>query len=294
MTHDLISWKRQNQALDNLNRSSRPEDRGPALPGRQRIGTAKITALGAGAGEYTVTVENYFDGTWHESSGGGGFVDLGVRDFRGRDFGQVGQRVLFWTQGDLDGCSRVWIDVTSRPFIAVQDDQANQVDQAFTLRVSGDNGLSSGVSQVDGQTADLTLSLPGGLYGGDLLRWNNTAGQWQVLQVASTLENQIPWLAEADDLRWVQPFFSTLGVSGESVSGVAHLYLHQNDLQNSTAGPIRLSQESSGTFPGRSVQVVVSHDAPHVNSQSVTVSDAAGTGTVTLEFDRHGHFQGVS
>ncbi len=293
MTHDLISWKRRNQASENLNRASRPDDRGPALPGDQRIGTARITAAGAAAGEYTVILEHYFDGSWHDSTGGGGFTDLDVRDFRDRDFGQVGQRVLFWTQGDLDGRSRVWIDVTSRPFIAVEDDQSNQVDPASTLRVSGDNGLSTDVIEATAGIAQLTLSLPEGLYGGDLLSWDHASGQWQVLEVNSTLENRIPWLAEADDLRWAEPFFSSLGVCSDEISGVAHMHLHQNDLQDSIAGPIRLSQENSGTFPARSVQVVVSHHAPHANSQNVTVLDADGD-PITLEFDRHGHFQGVS
>jgi hypothetical protein len=290
MTQTLEAWKQKIQADENFRNISRHHAAGNMQEPCDRLGICKIVSTGPETGQYQVTLQHWLGESWYDASEHAGFADLTVRDFRDRDFGQVGQRVLFWVQCDLDGTDRVWIDVTSRPFIQVCDQDDMAIDQVSSLRILGDNGISSEISAGGDGQAQLTLALPDGLYGGDLLTWDAAEGEWKVLEVTSCLDDRIPWLAEADDLRWTKAFFSTLGISGTEISGVAHVHFHPNDPQNSSAGPIRLTQSHSGSHPETSVDVVVSHYAPHASSQTVTVRDAAGTGTVTLEFDRFGHF----
>lgn len=288
MTHALDAWKARRQAA--RNRQPPQKNQTSLRHSVERLGICRITSTGPDAGEYTATLQHWFDGAWYDATDCGGFVDLPVRDFRDRDFGKIDQRVLFWTQGDLDGRTRVWIDVTSKPHIAVEDDDATRVEEVSDLVLAGDNGIvTSAIDDGDG-AATVYLSLPTGGGGGDLLYWHAADGRWKVLEAIGGISDKIPWLQANDSLQWVDPCFSRLGVGSTEIDGVSLLYLHPNDLQNSNAGPIRMSQTHSGSTPQHTVDVIIEHYAPHGDVQEVSVRKGDDSGAVTLRFDKFGHF----
>lgn len=289
MNRSLHAWKARQQAHRNRQVQQSPND-SPRPQGVQRLGICRITATGPGAGEYTATLQHWFDGAWYDATDCGGFVDLAVRDFRDRDFGQIDQRVVFWTQGDLDGRTRVWIDVTSRPYIAVEDDEATRVEPVSTLVLGGTNGIVTSAVDIGGGQAGVYLALPEGNGGGDLLYWHEADSQWEVLEAVGGLSDKIPWLQANDSLQWVDPCFSRLGVGSSQIDGVSLLYLHPNDLQNSNDGPIRMSEIHSGSTPEHTVDVTIEHHAPHADVQEVSVRKGDDSGAMTLRFDKFGHF----
>jgi len=292
VTDPTERWRRRRQADENARGLARPTPEDLPLTHSQTRGVCRIVA-NLDDGLYTVTRQAWDSTAWADTAAAAGFAGALARDFRNRPAGQVGRRVVFWIQDAMDGREEILLDVENPDAIeTVRDAEAepNEVSDATALRFAGAAGIETTVSEQTEGEATTTISLPaGGEDTGDVLVWNAGQDCWQVLTIpdwghyALHVESWTP--------AFKQPHIYRVSAAATGYSGVAALEI---DSDGDSGGPILLTHSGSGTFPERTVQITLSHAALHAAQQNITVRNAAGTGTVTLQFDKYGHFLGTA
>ncbi|MFP4354071.1 MAG: hypothetical protein ACLFUJ_03020 [Phycisphaerae bacterium] len=261
------------------------------------MGVARITSVDDASALYTIT-QQLWDQYGFDDAEQVGLVEKTARDYRLRTTGQIDQIVTYWMLPNRRGGMDVWIDVSREILLELIDSDEQTFGQIESLRLDGENGLRVWANQSAPGCIEAQINLPDGVNnavgGGDLLVWIEDqarpgGGFWSTVAFESVPSAGVPltYYIGPEGPGFAQPHIMNLSVGGSQLAGVSSLSLD-------VAEPLEIAFWQVGDDPEKAVDVVISHKAPFASAQSVTVRDAAGTGTVTLEFDQFGHFTGTS
>ncbi len=291
----LAHWQDRRQTEENLRQIAWPPESRVPLGGGSGLGICRIVSVDSDDYSYMVT-QQVWHGTDFGDAGDAGLVGRLARDYKMRTTGQVDQLVPFWLLPNRHGGQDIWIDVTVRLNLSVIDSDDNAADGVEQLQMDGENGITATLGGSDG-LATVVLNLPEGqdnaVGGGDLLVWIQDAGwpqggYWSTV-AAEAASSVIPgvYYVGASGPQFVESHLARMTVGGTDVEGVSRISLDAYDA-------IEIDLSSYGTAPGKTVEALIHHATQFAGDQSVTVRNAAGDGTTTLQFDKFGHFTGTA
>jgi hypothetical protein len=291
----LAHWQDRRQTEENLRQTAWPPESRVPLDGRTGLGICRIVSVDTDDFSYQIT-QQVWHGTDFGDAGDAGLVDRPARDYKLRTTGQVDQFVPFWLLPNRRGGQDVWIDVTVRLDLSVVDSDDNTAEKIEQLQLDGENGITAALDGGDG-LATVMLNLPQGqdnaVGGGDLLVWiQNPAwpqgGYWSTV-AAEAPSSVIPgvYYVGSTGPQFVESHLARVTIGGTDIDGVSRVSLDTYDA-------IEIDLSSFGTAPEKTVEALVHHATQFAGDQSVTVRNAAGDGTITLQFDKFGHFTGTA